>query len=700
MKRKSLLLGLLFASAYSQATPFDTCPTVAYLIQGETPAAVYTIDLVTGNTNLVAPNIGLGAAGFNAAGFNENDGYLYGFDFRNLRILRMGSDFQAEVISISNLPTYNFSSGDVYEDHLYLYNQNHGIFKINLTPLVSDSSTVLSMETVINYSSTQADHADIAIHPSNGKIYGIDRSTSDLYEYSRLDGTRINKGNTGLSIQTYGALYFDGSGYLYVGSNSSGNIYRIDLTDPNNASDVTAQFFVNGPAAGSNDGARCASAMTVTENSTIDFGDAPDTYSTTLAANGPRHNIDGVTWLGPLAPDSETDGQTNDNLVGSADEDGVGFVTALSPGLNSLINVTASTSGYLSAWFDWNRDGDFDDAGENIFSDEPLVAGSNPLQFLVSNSATAGSSWSRFRFSQQTGLSAYGGAASGEVEDHPITLIGSGSTVEYFPSSESYATVAFEDTWPYTADYDMNDVVITFRITETRFDGIVDSIQIIGDLAAYGASYKNGFAIRLPGILRTAIEKDVTTLTFNGVEQTSNGLESLSNEAIFIISDDLSAHAESNCPHYRTQSGCNDNVSLTFTLNIYFNEGSDRSALQAMPYDPFIFATPQTYHGDGIIFQPGRKWEVHLADQAPTEQFDGQNLFGLGADASNPVQGMYFKTANNLPWALLIIEDWNWPQEKVDMIEAYPVFQTWAESGGILNSNWHTVPTTNKCYLP
>ncbi len=53
-------------------------------------------------------------------------------------------------------------------------------------------------------------------------------------------------------------------------------------------------------------------------------------------------------------------------------------------------------------------------------------------------------------------------------------------------------------------------------------------------------------------------------------------------------------------------------------------------------------------------------WEVHLADQAPTEQFDDQNLFGVGVDASNPSQGVYFKTANNLPWALLIVEDWDY----------------------------------------
>ncbi|NMV24980.1 LruC domain-containing protein, partial [Vibrio parahaemolyticus] len=121
---------------------------------------------------------------------------------------------------------------------------------------------------------------------------------------------------------------------------------------------------------------------------------------------------------------------------------GVGFVSALDPGLSSIVNVTASTSGYLSAWFDWNRDGDFDDEGEQVFTDQLLSAGNNPLPFVVSTAATEGSSWSRFRFSQQTGLNYDGGSTSGEVEDYPITITGNGYSVEYFPSAEDYATVA------------------------------------------------------------------------------------------------------------------------------------------------------------------------------------------------------------------------------------------------------------------
>ncbi len=64
-----------------------------------------------------------------------------------------------------------------------------------------------------------------------------------------------------------------------------------------------------------------------------------------------------------------------------------------------------------------------------------------------------------------------------------------------------------------------------------------------------------------------------------------------------------------------------------------------------MPYDPFIFATPSHYHGEGVTFQPRRKWEVHLPDHLLTEKFDGPNLFNAG----DPAQGIYFKNTSNLP---------------------------------------------------
>lgn len=263
--------------------------------------------------------------------------------------------------------------------------------------------------------------------------------------------------------------------------------------------------------------------------------------------------------------------------------------------------------------------------------------------------ATMGSSWSRFRFSQQKGLNAYGGSTSGEVEDYPITISANGVAIRYFPSETTYATVAFEDNWPHLADYDMNDVVIRYRVTETLQDNQVAQIRIDGYLAAYGAGYHNGFAIRLSGLARSAIDTNLTRQYHNDVLQLNSGLEMDSNEAIFIISEDLSRAFPRLCTYFRTDNQCTEDIGFNFSLIIAIERSSDVSQLIAMPYDPFIFATPGIYHGEGITFQPGRKWEVHLADYPATEKFDAANLYGAGVDTSDPAQQRFFKNANNLP---------------------------------------------------
>ncbi|CAH1527602.1 LruC domain-containing protein [Vibrio jasicida] len=699
MKRTSLLLGSLLVSAYVNAAPFDTCPSKAYLFQS-TPTQVYGINLVTGSTTLLQGDTGI-SSNINAVGFDFTDRYIYGYDTTENRVVRLGQDFQAEILNVSGLlgTGNHFFVGDVYDHVYYLYRKNKGLYKIDLSPLDTDPTAQLSLVQIT--STATVNLTDFAFHPDDGALYGVDNNTGKLYQFDRTSGATTLIGNIGVT-GVFGAGYFDVDGNYYMSRNSDGKIFRVSLTAENVAAGtVTAVEFVsNGPASNQNDGARCANAPIIDPEEPIDFGDAPDTYHTTLASNGPRHEVDGITWLGSIAPDGDVGGQADDNAVDTADEDGVGFVAALDPGLSSVVEVTASTTGYLSAWFDWNRDGDFDDDGEQVFTNELLAAGSNSLPFVVSTAATAGSSWSRFRFSQQTDLNYDGGSTSGEVEDHPITITANGYAVEHFPAVDDYASVAYEDNWPYTADYDMNDVVVDLQITETTLAGHVENIKISGKLVAYGATYKNGFAIRLPGVSRSSIETALTTLTFDGVEQASNGLESISDEAIFIIGEDMSVHAASSggCTFFRTESDCDTNTALLdFTLNIYFTEGSDRSAITDMPYDPFIFATPNTYHGDGITFQPGRKWEVHLPGQAPTEQFD-TSLYGRGVDASLNGSNNYFKTATYLPWALLIVEDWEWPLERIDMVEAYPAFQTWAESGGTESETWHQSPTADKCY--
>lgn len=710
-----LILLSLAAPVYS--APFETCPSKAYLFQAN-PVQVYGVNLVSGLSTLVQGDTGLDA-NINAVGFDFEDRYIYGYDTTNLKIVRLGGDFKAETLDVSGLPTYTFFVGDVYNHVYYLYRKNKGLFTIDLSPLDSNPSATLSINQVSDTATVSL--TDFAFHPSDGSLYGVDNNTGYLYQFdpttgvetyigdptqSDVFGDPIIKSNGKSIVGTFGAGYFDVNGYYYISRNEDGHIFRIDLSNPDNVANgiIPTVKFAEGPFSSQNDGARCANAPVIDEDSTIDFGDAPDSYLTLLDSNGARHEMDGITWLGNIGPDGEQDGlisPLNDNKAGLQDEDGVGFVTAIEAGLEAAVTVEASTSGYLSAWFDWNRDGDFEDAGEKVFSDEQLSAGSNNLFFTVSSQATMGSSWTRFRFSQQTGLDYYGGAGSGEVEDHPITITENGIAVRHFPSETGHATIAFEDYWPNTVDYDMNDVIMRYRTTETIQDGSVVQIKLEGYLATYGAGYHNGFAVRLQGINAADIDPILTRQLHNDVQLADSGLETDATEAIFIISNNLSDNLSEQCEYFRTLQNCKEALNFAFTLHIALKSGTDTSNLIEMPYDPFIFATPGMYHGDNVGFQPGRKWEVHLADQSPTEKFD-VSLFGAGVDASSPNDDIYFKTSDNLPFALLVTDEWKWPLERVDLVNAYPEFAQYAESGGELKPNWHleNKATPNKIYQP
>lgn len=157
-----------------------------------------------------------------------------------------------------------------------------------------------------------------------------------------------------------------------------------------------------------------------------DFGDAPATYPTLLVSNAARHTIPvggAALFLGAVPPDGETNGQPNaaatgDNIVGSNDEDGVVLPPVFTRSTGSNVTFTASASGILNGWIDWNADGDWSDAGEQVFVNRNLVSGANVLSVVAPTNTITGSSAARFRFGSQSGLAVIGQAIDGEVEDY------------------------------------------------------------------------------------------------------------------------------------------------------------------------------------------------------------------------------------------------------------------------------------------
>lgn len=151
-----------------------------------------------------------------------------------------------------------------------------------------------------------------------------------------------------------------------------------------------------------------------------DFGDAPAPYATHLNQDGARHLTTGPT-LGALR-DNEFDGQADDG----SDEDGVvlpNYIEVSSlRSTTATIAVNAPAGGILDGWIDFNRDGDWNDAGERILNRVATNVGNSQLTVAIPQGTTPGSTWSRFRISSAGSPSPLGLASDGEVEDYPITL--------------------------------------------------------------------------------------------------------------------------------------------------------------------------------------------------------------------------------------------------------------------------------------
>ncbi len=207
-----------------------------------------------------------------------------------------------------------------------------------------------------------------------------------------------------------------------------------------------------------------------------DFGDLVG-FPTLESENGAWHRVIAGVHLGNRI-DGELDGQPNSLATGDDidselnDEDGVianfGGDGMISDGETLSFTVkTAGTGYFLNAWLDFNGDGDWDDAGEHVYTDVDLnpgtwVAGVTlnnqgqvALPLVVAPDITEGEPIAaRFRWGVG-GLDYTGGATVGEVEDY---LYGS-----------SLATVSFLE-----GDYD--------------FSGTVDQADYAVWRSSYGAT--------------------------------------------------------------------------------------------------------------------------------------------------------------------------------------------------------------------
>ncbi|WP_372783198.1 LruC domain-containing protein [Litorivivens sp.] len=684
MKTRNLLGAMILSGAIpTLATPFEACPDTAFLIQDKY-AQLYAIQLSTGFYEPAAPAEWTDMK-LNALAFNVHDQYLYAYNDDLRAIVKIDANYRTEILFPANLPDLDFIAGDiaVSENAYYVYRKgsDEGLYRISLDPQAAD---YLQATQVITGKAFELDIFDLSFHPYDGMAYTVDKD-GELWKINVSNGDVSNIGNIGVNGY-FGGTYFDNNGHLYVADNSDGYIYRVDTQQllPK------AELFSYGPSSNNNDGARCPFApVNVSETPDTDFGSAPDSYGTSFGNNGARHGRgDGTLFLGE-GVNYEPDAYLEGGAVAAEENDGVAFINNIAPYRYTYFEVTASAKGELNIWGDWNQNGVFDE-GEHVISDKSIDAGKHLLHFKAPKETLLGETWLRVRLSSPDHVTATGGVADGEVEDYKVTVEAADTLTTYYPGAKRNATLAFEDNWPLAGDYDMNDVVIKYNIKTVTVADNIASIRIKGHVAAMGASYHNGFAFRIPGLPTNAINILASTLTVNGILQPYSPIEPERADATAIIASDLHDYVTSGeaCKFYRTENGCGSGIQMEFQLDIPVIGTIKADDIDAFPFDPFLFATEGFKRNYVFGEAPGRRFEIHLKDKAPTEAFQ-QNFFGRGDDASDPGRGEYFANANGMPWALNIPYDWDHPVEYMDIKWAYPQFHENVTSGGANRKGWY-----------
>lgn len=156
------------------------------------------------------------------------------------------------------------------------------------------------------------------------------------------------------------------------------------------------------------------------------FSDAPLTGTTYGSAN--NRTIAGLR-MGSAVTSELT---AYNSPTASADADDGVTLPPLFRNQAAVINVPVTGPGTLSGWIDFNNDGDFADAGEQIASSvsdgdvgDSDATANGTIVIALTPPATASTSptIARFRFSSNTGAASSGLAGFGEVEDYQLSVI-------------------------------------------------------------------------------------------------------------------------------------------------------------------------------------------------------------------------------------------------------------------------------------
>lgn len=279
----------------------------------------------------------------------------------------------------------------------------------------------------------------------------------------------------------------------------------------------------------------------------------------------------------------------------------------------------------------------------------------------------------------------------------------------FFPAQSKYATVMFEDLFPFSGDRDMNDIVFGLNIeydldNKGRVMAINFNIEprAIGSTKTYiglGANF-TGMPVEVSKIVRKS-------LTLPGILNNHSDLAPIYNidpkSGYFNpVNPSDQANADYKVApftgNYRSffinpptdtkfVNVYNDAVSVAshkFTATVSLNS--------VIKYSSFTFL--EGYNANKVnisLFSSfeDRAHEVHFKGQLPTKYFD-LSLFNHTGSTD------FTSASDNWVWAIMSDKSVRHPIENIKIYDAYSDFASWVESQDIYN--WYSVINLEKLY--
>lgn len=247
--------------------------------------------------------------------------------------------------------------------------------------------------------------------------------------------------------------------------------------------------------------------------------------------------------------------------------------------------------------------------------------------------------------------------------------------------AEGFGSLAFEDLWPGKGDYDFNDLVVDYQFTiVTNSGNKVTEVLSTFAIRAIGAGFANGFGFQLPGasLQSSDIQVEGSILKESYITLNENGTEAGQENTTIIVFDNVNeimpptsgfgVNVIQDDPYIEPDTVV---VNIGFTPGVY---GIDDLGLNN--FNPFLI----------VNLERGK--EVHLPNYLPTSLVN-QSYFGTSQDDSDPSTGKYYKTVENLPWAIKIASSYDYTIESAQITSAHLKFAGWAESSGAQFSDWY-----------